>query len=133
MKDRMEMRLMKSKSEEGFKSPLTDLIDDSTYGRFDKRKSDLYSRQYLAEDKEQSKVRANARKSLAKKIREKRPGYGLKDVALHGAAKSMFFEYGFDPQCEGANRLHGPHVHVQKDRYSDRRRLRNLPLCLPLE
>jgi len=95
---------MKNKSEEEYKSPLTGLIDDSTYGRFDKRKSALYYSQHLAEDKEQSKVRANARKSLAKKIKEKRPGYGLKDVALHGAAKSMFFEYGFDPQCEGANR-----------------------------
>ena len=37
------------KEQNGFKSSLTDLIDDATYARFDKRKCALYYDQYLGE------------------------------------------------------------------------------------
>ena len=45
--------LLYMKKKESHKSALTDLIDDTAYGRFDKRKSSLYFGQYIAvKDKE---------------------------------------------------------------------------------
>jgi reductive dehalogenase len=71
-----------------FKSPLVDLIDDRTYGRFDKRKSSLYYGQYFAEGR-QEKLRAKAYKRMMEGIRKDTPGQTLKDAALYSAAKSV--------------------------------------------
>lgn len=72
-----------------FKSPLTNLIDDRTYGRFDKRKSALYYGQYYAEGI-QSRIRAKAHKKLVQGIKTNTPGNTLKDVALYSAVKSVY-------------------------------------------
>lgn len=71
-----------------FKSPLTDLIDDRTYGRFDKRKSSLYYEQYFTEGL-QARLRAKAHKKMIEGIEKHTPGRTLKDVALYSAAKSV--------------------------------------------
>lgn len=71
-----------------FKSPLVDLIDDQTYGRFDKRKSSLYYEQYFTEGL-QAGLRAKAHRRMVEGIRKNITGKTLKDVALYSAAKSV--------------------------------------------
>lgn len=71
-----------------FKSPLTELIDDRTYGRFDKRKSSLYYEQYFTQG-HQARLRAKAHKKISEGIQKQTPGQTLKDMALYAAAKSV--------------------------------------------
>jgi reductive dehalogenase len=78
----------KMKEANNFKSPLTDLIDDKEYGRFDKRKSSMYYDQYFKEG-HQVRLRAKAHKKMIQGIQRNAPGQTLKDVALHSAAKSV--------------------------------------------
>jgi len=85
-----------------FKSPLTELIDDETYNRFDKRKAALYYGQYLGEAK-QLEIRRTAKNNLVKSIITKKPGYDLKDVAFMNAAKCLGSEYRNNPTCFGPN------------------------------
>jgi reductive dehalogenase len=73
---------------DSFKSPLTDLIDDNTYGRFDKQKSSLYYEQYFQPGL-QARLQAKAKEELIRGIRENAPGRTLKDAALHSAVKSV--------------------------------------------
>ncbi|MFC1869316.1 hypothetical protein ACFL0H_14450, partial [Thermodesulfobacteriota bacterium] len=79
---------MRNHENNRFKSPLVDLIDDETYGRFDHRKSALYYGQYLGEDK-QALIRKEARKRKIRDIKENKAGWGLKERALAGASKSI--------------------------------------------
>ncbi len=71
-----------------FKSPLTHLIDDQTYGRFDKRKSSLYYEQYFTKG-HQAGLRAKAHRRMIEGIEKNTPGQTLKDMALYSAAKSV--------------------------------------------
>lgn len=102
-----------------YQSPLTDLIDDALYGRFDKRRCALYYGQYLGRDR-QSEIRQGAREMIIRSIRQGQRGYGLKDLALQGASVSLFQEYGGAPECNGANR---PNVGIRSwARFNDRTR-----------
>jgi reductive dehalogenase len=94
---------MKTRENNHFKSPLTDLIDDESYDRFDHRKSALYYGQYWGADK-QAFIRKRARKRKIRDIEQNKPGWGLKERALQGAAKSLFLEYGGKPPCVGCAR-----------------------------
>ena len=78
----------KAKEGHAFKSPLIDLIDDRTYGRFDKRKSSLYYEQYFTEG-HQARLRAKAHKRMIEGLEKNTPGQTLKDMALYSAAKSI--------------------------------------------
>lgn len=78
----------KAKEGHAFKSPLIDLIDDRTYGRFDKRKSSLYYEQYFTEG-HQARLRAKAHKRMIEGLEKNIPGQTLKDMALYSAAKSV--------------------------------------------
>lgn len=80
--------LEKTMEPDGFRSPLTDLIDDRTYGRFDKRKSSLYYEQYFTEG-HQSRLRAKAQDKWVRGMQNNTPGLTLKDVALYWAARSV--------------------------------------------
>jgi len=93
---------LKIKDEKPYKSSFTGLIDDETYGRFDKRKSALYYGQYLGEEKK-AEIRARARREMIQRIKENKPGYGLKEVALQNAANSIYYEHGREDTCIGPN------------------------------
>ena len=93
---------MSTEDETTYKSSLTDLIDDATYSRFNKRKSALYYGQYLGEDRK-AEIRATARQKVIQRIKESKPGHGLKDVALQSAATSIYYEHGFEDTCIGPN------------------------------
>jgi reductive dehalogenase len=70
-----------------FKSPLTDLIDDQTYGSFDKRKSSLYYEQYFSAG-HQARLRAKAKAAELRDLKAGKPGRMLPDIALLAAARS---------------------------------------------
>lgn len=84
-----------------FKSSLVDLIDDKTYGRFDKRKCALFYDQYLGEEKRRENKR-RARQQIVEKTKRNELGYGLKDTALQGAARLLHGTTG--PDCPGPNK-----------------------------
>lgn len=92
---------MSKQDENTYKSPLTDLIDDATYGRFDKRKSAGFYDQYFGEGKKAS-VKKRARQEIAEMIKRKEPGFGLKETALQGAARLLHGTTG--PDCPGPNK-----------------------------
>ena len=95
---------MNPETQDSSRSGLADLIDDATYGRFDKRKSSLFFGQYIGEDKK-SEAAKKARQNVIEAIRQNKPGYQLKDVALRFAARSILFQDGKDdPECPGPNR-----------------------------
>ncbi len=91
---------MNRETKDGFKSCLTDLIDDARYGKFDKRKSALYYAQYLGEDR-RAEMKKKAREGIIAGIREKKPGMGLKDIALQQAPRLLS---STDPDCVGPNK-----------------------------
>lgn len=84
-----------------YKSTLTDLIDDATYGRFDKRKAAGRYDQYLGEGKK-AIVKRKARQQIAARAKRNEPGYALKDTALQGAARLLHGTTG--PDCPGPNK-----------------------------
>lgn len=88
-----------------YKSTLTDLIDDATYQRFDKLKSAFYFGQYLGQNK-RATILEKAHKKVGEGIKKNEPGYGLKDVALQYAAKSVYLHEHQQcrPECSGTNR-----------------------------
>ncbi len=88
------------KEQNGYKSSLTELIDDATYGRFDKRKCALYYDQYLGEG-QRSKMKRKSREDTIEGIKQNKPGFGLKDRALLGAA---WLQDMSDPDCPGPNK-----------------------------
>lgn len=87
--------------EKTYKSPLTDLIDDATYSRFDKRKSAGFYDLYFGEGKKAS-IKQRARQEVAEKIKRKEPGFGLRETALQGAARLLHGTTG--PDCPGPNK-----------------------------
>ena len=90
-----------TEEQNGYKSSLTDLIDDATYGRFDKRKCALYLGQYLGEDK-LADIKRKACQGTIESIKENRPGLGLKDRALLSASRLR--EGIYEPECAGPNK-----------------------------
>ena len=60
------------KEQNGFKSSLTDLIDDATYARFDKRKCALYYDQYLGKG-QRAKMKRKAREDTVAGIKQNKP------------------------------------------------------------
>ncbi len=88
------------KEQNGFKSRLTDLIDDAAYRRFDKRKCALYYDQYLGEG-HTLKMKKKAREDMIDGIRQNKPGLVLKDRALLGAA---WLQDMSDRICPGPNK-----------------------------
>lgn len=83
-----------------YKSTLTDLIDDATYGRFDKRKCALFYDQYLGKG-QREKIKRKAREDMIEGIKQNKPGVGLRDRALLGAA---WLQDTSDPHCPGPNK-----------------------------
>jgi epoxyqueuosine reductase len=92
---------MATEEQNDYKSNLTDFIDDATYGRFDKRKCALSLERYLGEDR-LADIQEKARQKSIEAIKEKRPGLGLKDMALLNA--SFLDRAQYEPgMCRGSN------------------------------
>ena len=97
---------MGNEEENHYKSTLTDLIDDTSYGRFDKRKCVLFYGRYLGED-QKAAVENKTFQRIVEGIRQNKPGLELKDIALMGAAR---LQSPNEPECPGPNK---PNVGVR--------------------